>query len=310
MRCYLLIIIICISLPCHASISGCSKTDSIAGIVDSAKIHRHRSTTLAIAAGAAYAGTMIGLYNLWYCGYPQSNFHFFNDNNEWMGMDKLGHATTSYYVGRFGYHTFRWAGMSEQRATWIGGSSGFIFLTIVEILDGFSSEWGASPGDLAANTLGSALFISQQMIWHDQKVLLKWSYHPTSFPGYRPDLYGSRFAQKMVKDYNGHTYWLSANLCSFIGKDSQIPRWLNVAVGFGANGMTGAANNSISYKGLPIPEFKRQHILFIAPDIDFTRIHTRSVMLKWVFEAIGFLKFPLPAIEFRGNRIKFHPLYF
>ena len=227
-----------------------------------------------------------------------------------MGMDKIGHTTTSYYVGRLGYNAWRWAGMGEKKATWIGGLSGFFFLTTIEILDGFSAQWGASPGDLAANTLGSALFISQQLVWREQKIMLKWSYHSTAFPGYRPDLLGRNLAQQMGKDYNAHTYWLSANLHSFAGSDSRIPRWFNLAVGYGATGMTGAVTNSANYKGMPIPSFERRHLYYIAPDIDLSHIRTRSVLLKWVFEAVGFLKFPLPALEISGQGIKFHPLYF
>lgn len=227
-----------------------------------------------------------------------------------MGMDKFGHSTTSYYVGKLGFNAWRWAGMGENKATWIGGLSGFFFLTTIEILDGFSAQWGASLGDLTANSIGSALFISQQLAWHEQKVLLKWSYHPTSFPDYRPDLLGSNFAQQMGKDYNGHTYWISANLHSFVGKDSRIPRWLNIAVGYGATGMTGAVINSTYHSGKPIPAFERRQLFYIAPDFDFTRIHTRSIILKWVFEAMGFLKFPLPALQINGKGVKFHPLYF
>jgi len=280
------------------------------GTPDSAKIYRHRTTTLALAGTVAYAGTMIGLYNLWYRDYPQTHFHFFNDNDEWLKVDKLGHATTSYYVGRLGYDAWKWAGMGENKATWIGGLSGFFFLSTIEILDGFSAEWGASSGDLAANTLGSALFIGQQLAWHDQKVLLKWSYHSTGFAKYRPDLLGRNFAQQMGKDYNGHTYWLSANLHSFTGKDSKIPRWLNIAIGYGATGMTGASSNATDYLGKPIPSFERQQLFYISPDIDLTHIQTKSVLLKWVFEAIGFLKLPLPALQFSGKCITFTPMYF
>lgn len=310
MRCYLLIISFCIALSTLAGINPECVNDSIGDKGDSSKIFHRRTTALVIAGGAVYAGTMTGLYNLWYRDYPQTNFHFFDDNDEWMAVDKLGHATTSYFVGRLGYRSFRWAGMTEKKAAWIGGLSGFYFLTAIEILDGFSSQWGASTGDLAANTLGSALFISQQLAWHDQKIMLKWSFHPTSFPGYRPDLLGSNSAQQIIKDYNGHTYWLSANLNSFAGSDSGIPRWLNIAVGYGATGMTGAASNPDSYNGTPVPPFERRQQLYIAPDIDLTHIRTRSATLKWVFEALGFLKFPLPALEISGKGVKFHPLYF
>jgi hypothetical protein len=309
LRAYLLITYFCFLLSCHAAQSWNSKTDTLPGKADSSIFH-HRKTTLAISGGAAYTASMFGLYQLWYKDYPGSGFHFFNDNREWKGIDKAGHATSSYYVGRLGYDAWRWAGMSETKAIWIGGLTGFFHLTIIEIFDGFSAQWGASAGDLAANTLGSALFISQQLGWHQQRAVLKWSYHSTDFPSYRPDLLGRNSVQQMLKDYNGHTYWLSANLRCFAGKESRIPGWLNIAVGYHATGMTGAATNSTVYNEKQIPEFERRSLYYISPDIDLTRIHTHSAVLKWIFETIGFLKFPLPALEISTQGVKFNPIYF
>ena len=309
MRLYLIILGFCLSLTCLAISYPGGKVDSLqnSSVKDTL---RNRKIILALAGGTVYSASLYGFSQLWYRDYPQSGFHFFNDNKEWMGADKLAHVMTSYYVGKLGYEAWHWAGLNENKATWIGGMSGFFYLTAIEILDGFSAQWGASPGDLAANTLGSALFIGQQLAWHDQKVLLKWSYHSTGFAKYRPDLLGRNFAQQMGKDYNGHTYWLSANLHSFTGKDSKIPRWLNIAIGYGATGMTGASSNATDYLGKPIPSFERQQLFYISPDIDLTHIQTQSVLLKWVFEAIGFLKLPLPALQFSGKGIKFKPMYF
>jgi hypothetical protein len=306
-RIQLLILIFCFSFLVAHSQEG--DYASLFNPADSAHFHR-RTTTLAIVGGTAYAASMFGLYQLWYKDYPQSDFHFFNDNREWMRSDKLGHITTSYYLGSLGYDAWRWAGMGEKKATWIGGLTGFFHLLTVETFDGFSSGWGASSGDLTANTIGSALFISQQLIWQEQKVVLKWSYHSTSFPDYRPDLLGSNFFQQSIKDYNGQTFWLSANLRSFSAKHARLPHWLNIAAGYRATGMTGAETNSTVHEGKTIPYFERQQLVYIAPDIDLTRIRTRSVALKWVFEAIGFLKFPLPALQFGGQGVKLKPFYF
>jgi hypothetical protein len=41
---------------------------------------------------------------------------------------------------------------------------GCFFLTIVEVFDGFSAEWGASTGDLIANATGTALYVSQELL--------------------------------------------------------------------------------------------------------------------------------------------------
>ena len=36
------------------------------------------------------SGALIGLNQLWYADYPKSDFHFINDNAQWMQMDKVG----------------------------------------------------------------------------------------------------------------------------------------------------------------------------------------------------------------------------
>lgn len=51
--------------------------------------------------------TLVGLSVLWYADYPQSSFHFINDNSEWLQMDKFGHTTASYYIGKTGYELLR-----------------------------------------------------------------------------------------------------------------------------------------------------------------------------------------------------------
>lgn len=170
-----------------------------------------------------YGTSLTLLYQSWYKDYPQSNFHWFDDNNEWLQMDKIGHATTSAYFGKFGYEMYRWAGVERKKAIWIGGSTGFVLLTVIEILDGFSSEWGASAGDFVANATGAGLFIGQQLGWNEQRMYLKWSYHETEFAVYRPDQLGRGFWERMLKDYNGQTYWLSGNIKSFLPKSSKFP---------------------------------------------------------------------------------------
>jgi hypothetical protein len=45
-----------------------------------------------------------------------------------------------------------------------------------------------------------------------------------------------------LKDYNGQTYWASANFKSFFPK-SNLPPWLGVSVGYGAEGLFGAEEN-------------------------------------------------------------------
>lgn len=288
------------------------KPDTLTQVqADTAGIHKGRLIGVLAVQGGLYVASLGGLYYAWYKNYPQSSFHFFNDNDEWMQVDKCGHAITAYYVGRVGYESYKWAGVERNKAIWFGGMLGFVYLLNIEILDGFSSQWGFSAGDFAANTVGSAVFISQQLIWDEQKFVLKYSFHPTKYAQYRPDLLGKNFIQQTFKDYNGHSYWISGNISSFLPRSSKFPKWLNIAVGYGAEGMLGAGANPDSYNGNTLLHYDRYRKFLLSIDIDLTRIPTKSKALKAVFTILSFIKIPAPTIEYNTlGHFEFHPIYF
>ncbi len=280
-------------------------------LVDKARVRRNVGIVLGTEA-VLYAGSMTGLYFAWYADYPQSNFHFYNDNAEWLQMDKFGHGVTSYLVGSFGYEMLRDAGLDETRSIWLGGTLGLAFLTTVEVFDGFSSEWGFSWGDMAANTLGAGLFIGQQFLWHEQRITLKYSFHTTEFSDFRPDVLGSNFIQQTIKDYNGQTYWASCNFKSlFLNKGSKFPAWLNFAFGYGATGMTGGFENASEHNGKSIPYYDRQRQFFFSLDVDFTKIPTNNKFLKYTFKVLNIFKVPFPTLEYNTNgQWVWHWIYF
>ena len=276
-----------------------------------AKVRRNVGIALGIEA-ALYAATMTGLYFTWYSDYPPSSFHFFNDNAEWMQMDKGGHCLAAYLIGKVGYEAMRATGLDENRSIWLGGTLGIVFQTSIEIFDGFSQGWGFSWGDMAANTIGNGLFIGQQLLWHEQRISLKYSFHPTKYPQYNPELLGSNFLKQIIKDYNGQTFWASFNIKSLLlDKESRFPAWLNFAFGYSATGMTGRFENVTEYNGAPIPQFDRTRQLYFSFDVDFTKIPTNSNFLKYTFKVLNCFKLPFPAIEYntQGNWI-WHWLYF
>ena len=274
-------------------------------------MNRKRLNFLIVGGSVVYTGTMIGLYHAWVSDYPLSSFHFTNDFDVWLGMDKSRHVTTSYWIGRIGYHSLLWAGVKEKHAVWYGGSMGLIFTTTFEILNGITAGWGASVGDMVANVAGAGLFIGQQLGWKEQRFLIKFSYHPSEYAQYNPEELGETGIQRLIKDYNGQTYWLSGNIHSFLKEESRFPKWLNVAVGYGAKGMTGVSENATEYEGEPIPEFQRTSQYFLSLDVDLTRIPTRSKFLKGLFTLLGFIKIPMPTLEYNAeNNFIFHYLYF
>ena len=206
-------------------------------------LNTKRRNTVVITEAAVGGLTLLALNQLWYADYKRSKFHTIDDNSEWLQMDKLGHVFSAYQLGKLGAKSLRWSGVNEKNQLLYGATLGFSFLTAVEVLDGFSNEWGFSWGDFAANTTGAGLYIGQELLWKEQRILVKYSFHRTKFASSRPEKLGNGLLEESLKDYNGQTYWLSANVHSFF-KNSNVPKWLNVAVGYGGEGML-SGNNSL-----------------------------------------------------------------
>jgi uncharacterized protein YfiM (DUF2279 family) len=274
------------------------------------EVDRKRLTFVLAAQGTLYVASFTGLYFAWYSQNPQSSFHFFNDNGEWMQMDKAGHFVTANYISRLGYHTYRWSGLDEKRSAWFGAGLSFAYLLNIEILDAFSSGWGFSPGDLTANTLGISTFLAQQLVWGEQRFYFKYSFHRSSYPPFRPEVLGKNLIQEMVKDYNGQSYWISANISSFLPESSKFPAWLNIAAGYGAEGMVGAYTSGAS-PDQPPPGIRPCRQFYLSLDVDLTRIPTNKSWLKTLFTVFSFIKIPAPAIEFNTlGEVRFHPVYY
>ncbi len=286
-------------------------------LTDSQRKKRIKLITGANIVG--YGASMIALYSDWYSNYPQSSFHFFNDNHEWKQVDKVGHAYSAYVESNGSMELWRWAGLSRNKRIWIGGLSGVAYQTIIETLDGFSSEWGWSWGDMGANIFGSGLVIGQELAWDDQRIKMKFSFHKKNYDSpdlnkRADDLYGKSFSERMIKDYNGQSYWLSANLKSFFPK-SNLPSWLSVAFGYGADGMFGATANvgsddhgNINFDRRDIQRYRQ---FYIAPDFDLTKIKTRSYLIKIALIALNSFKFPAPSLEYNSKgQFAFHFMHF
>lgn len=261
----------------------------------------------AVVISEAVLGTsaLIGLNSLWYQDYEQSKFHTINDLNEWMQMDKVGHAFSAYQLARVGADVLNWSGVSKKNQLIYGATLGFTFLSAVEIFDGYSKEWGFSWSDIAANYLGTGLYIGQELLWQEQRVQLKYSFSKSPYANKRPDKLGDSFIEQMFKDYNGQTYWLSVNLDSFF-KEVSFPRWLNLAIGYGANSMLTGENETVNKMFTNQYRYRQFYLSF---DVNLNNINTKSNVLKTIFSVLNVIKIPLPTVEFNSKKkVVFHLL--
>ena len=302
-----LLLIACIPLL------GYSQTTSDTAAID---LRKQRWVAAGMAAGITTGVVILSKY--WYQQYPSESFHFFNDNTEWLQMDKAGHVFTAYTAANWSRSLWKSTGMKPRQAALAGAVSSLAFLSTIEVLDGFSSEWGFSAGDMLANVLGAGLLLGQEWGWKQQRISIKFSYQPVNYapPGLqgRADaLFGSRSMEKMLKDYNGQTYWACFNLASFFPK-SRLPKWLNLSLGYGTGGMLGGTENqqkdingNIIFNRMDIPRVRKG---FLSIDVDLTTIPTRKKWLKNVLLVVNSIKIPAPALEWSEGKLQAHWLKF
>lgn len=273
-------------------------------------VNRARLRTVVISETAFYLAGNAFLQYVWYKDHARAEFHFYNDNQGYLQMDKCGHTFSAYLYSKKGYEALRWAGVSKNKALLFGGPLGLVLQTPIEIFDGLYEGYGFSKGDMIANATGSVIFMLEQGLWNDQRIKMKFSYSPSIYSKYNPYGLGSNPLESFFLDYNGHTYWLSGNIASFT-HSNKIPTWLNIAVGYSANGMLSEFKNKDYYNGHYVPEIRRYRQWLISFDIDLSKIETKSKVLKALFKQINFIKIPFPALEYSTeNHFQFRPFYF
>lgn len=269
--------------------------------VDSTALDHRRLKTLIITAGAGYTAGLVTLNHMWYKNTERQSFRFFNDNAEWKQVDKAGHFFSSFYLSELTSRALASSRVPARKADVIGALSGFLLTIPIEVFDGYSDGYGASAGDAVADAAGPLFYLGQKLVWEDVRIRPKFSFHRTGYAPLRPELLGDTWLSEVVKDYNGQTYWLSVDVDKF----APFPKWLNLAVGYGAHEMVYSRDQENEING-----FSPYRQYYIALDFDVSGIQTRSKWVKALLYVVNCVHLPAPAVEFSPRGTKFHPFYF
>jgi hypothetical protein len=289
-------------------------------------LNKPRVAMVAGMQGGLYAAANTWWSTAWYAKTEKGKFRFFNDWGEWNQMDKLGHIYSCYIESKWTYDLFRWAGVKEKHAIWVGMVVGNMWQLSIELNDGFQKKWGFSWGDMLMNASGSLLFGIQQYVWHDQRINMKMSAFPVNYSKYndplikeRADkLYGTSFTESLLKDYNAMTLWWSISPGAFIrNPKSKFPKCLQVSFGYGAAGMLGGYKNIWNKNDLSgdqdlenvdptdlidRTEIQRLQRFYFSFDIDWTKLPVKKHWAKGLMKVLNVIKLPAPAIEFNNNK--------
>lgn len=271
-------------------------------------LHKGRLIGTSVGIGGVWAGSMLALSELWYKNNEKSALHSFDDSKNWLQMDKLGHFYAAYKINALSSELFEWSGVPKKKAIWIGTGISLGYQTTFELFDGHSKKWGFSWSDLLANIAGTASYTVQQLLWQKEYFIPKFSFFPTEFAPYRPEVLGSSFASSLMKDYNGQTYWLSFSLGTFI-KSKKFPEWLCFSFGYSVSEKL-VGNKEFYQDPISGREFHSKRQFLFSLDIDFSKIPAKKPWVRALLKQLNYLKIPFPALILSNGKLSGHGFYF
>ena len=275
---------------------------------DADSANTSRSTGVTLAISTAWGGSILGLSQVWYKNVEKTPWHSFDDSGNWLQMDKAGHFYAAYKINALTSGLYTWSGIAPKKSIWIGAGVSTGYQLTLEFFDAYSADWGFSGSDVIANTVGTIGYVTQQLVWQEERIIPKFSYSPTEFAALRPEVLGSNFSESLLKDYNGQTYWLSFSPGTFF-KNPRIPAWACVSLGYSVNGkLVGDEETYLD------PEsqytFYSQREFLLSLDIDFSRLPIKRPWLKKVVTQLNYLKVPFPTLIYRNDRLFGRGIYF
>jgi hypothetical protein len=298
MRIKLLLIIICLT---HSTLNAQQHF-----FIKSDSLNPKRLVITSSSIGTLWAGSILALQQIWYSNVQKSSFHTFNDANNWMQMDKAGHVYTANKLSLLSGELYKWSGMKPKKAALIGSCIGLGYQTSLELLDAYSVDWGFSWADMTANAAGSLIYLGQELAWNEQRFHLKFSYHPTEYAALRPEVLGTNFQERILKDYNGQTYWLSFNPFLF-SRNSSFPKWVCLSFGYSANAKLVGDSDTYT-QGTATYIAKREFLLSF--DVDFSRLPIKKPWLKAVVKQFNYIKIPFPTLLLTDGKFRASGIYF
>ena len=257
----------------------------LAGEVSYVKVAAVASLTLA-AYGAAY---WLVFSKGWWDD-EDSHFHFENDFDYALNLDKLGHFAAGVALGEGFYEGYRWAGATEFQSYLFAGLSAMMTHIAIDVKDGYSPEWGFSIFDVLSGTLGGFLPMAERYVPLFKYVDLKWSYWINSRAYYDQGKYdGKNHSCVFTDDYVNQTFWASFKIYRLLpaGARAYYPSWLAIAAGLSIDEGVFIKH----YEGTPHRE------VYIALDYDLEAFRPQSRLARTLIKWLNYFKLPAPAVQ-------------
>ena len=180
---------------------------------------------------------------------------------------------------------FSEAGVSPLTSAWIGFGTSLLAQTMVEVGDGvhaYQEYFGFSPGDEAADVLGSFLPVAKEYVPYLKRFDFKigvWpseAYHQGAFRG-------------VLDDNESQFFWLTMDIHDYLG--SWYPAWISPAIGYGVADLRASAFLPTRYGLTP------KSLFYLGFDLNLKNLPIEGKVWKIVAQVLSYYHFPLPALQ-------------
>jgi hypothetical protein len=239
---------------------------------------------------AGIAAQQIGSFYIEYNWWWKNNYHPFNlkndggFNNYSLGIDKVGHFYVSYFYYHAVYELMKYGHFSNKASNLTAILLPTTWALSIELGDGFS-RYAFNPDDLLANFLGVAYGFAQTNIPALKPYSFKMSYYPSK------RYIDNNFQNwSLSADYDGHIYWLTANLNEAAPNTfkSNFFKWFNFGAGYGVQGY-----GMNDFK----PGYPMNRQFFIGLDYNLRAINTKKDGLKTLRNIVDKYHLPAPGLQ-------------
>ncbi|ACX76649.1 hypothetical protein FSU_0335 [Fibrobacter succinogenes subsp. succinogenes S85] len=249
--------------------------------IEPAKLFGVASLTL-IAYGAAYGFVF---EKGWWDDNGGRGFHWENDFDYALNLDKFGHFAAGVVIGESFYEGYRWAGASEFQSYLFAGLTALATHIAIDIKDGFAPSWGFSIFDVLSGGLGGFLPMAERYVPVFKYIDLKWSYWINSNAYYDQEHQAS--GGVFTDDYVNQTFWLSVKPYRLLPESARryYPSWLAFAIGLSIDDKV--------FTGEPHP--RRE--VYLALDYDLEAFRPQSRLARYLVKMLNYFKLPAPTIQ-------------
>lgn len=239
----------------------------------------------------------------------RSGFHIVEDGKYALYSDKAGHFYGTFLSSYILQSSLIECGFNYNWSTVLGAFLGLGYTTYVEILDGFSREWGFCPSDFYADIAGALFFLGFSYSPFLQNFTPKFMYFPPRWFNSNSRVPSTMF----IDDYSAHTFWISINLFNFLPDSfkKKFPSWLELSIGYAVRNLCDPFHYKCNPNSSePVSTYAWGNRKFIiALDYDLVKLlPDGSPFWNWFKQSLNFIKLPSPAIEF-GVPTRFYLLY-